>query len=1043
MALLSIGVLGSLQVSIADMPLTTLESVRVRALLAYLAVESDRPHRRETLVGLLWPDYPEDAARHNLRQALFNLRLILGDHTANPPYLFISHDAIQFNRESDYSLDLDQFNNYFYTCEENLSQCKKDCSTHASRLEEMVKLYRGEFLQQFFLEDSTEYEEWAVLQRENLHQHVLEAHSYLANYYELKRDYKDAHQHALRQLELDPWREEAHRQMMRVLALNGQRSAAIVQYETCKQVLAKELDVEPSAETKELYEQIRLGTLSPKTEQVFQDTTIPLHNLPIQLTPFIGREVELARLDQLIADPECRCITLVGPGGMGKTRLAVQAAEKHLNEFAQGGAFVPLASVGSISEVIPAIGNAIKFTFFGPSDPKEYLLSYLHEKQMLLVLDNLEHLLIENSIEGNIADLLIEILRQAPGIKLLVTSREALNLQEEFLFEVPGLAFPDMEQVKGLDGFDAMTLFAQRARHAFPKFGLNAENQREVARICRLVEGMPLAIELAATWMRTLSPAEIAVEIESSLDFLGTTMRDLPVRHRSMRAVFDHSWKLLTEEEQRVVLQLSVFQGGFMREAAVVVTGATLSTLSNLVTKSIIRRSGSRRYDLHELIRQFSVEHFTEQQVERPATQMRHGNYFLTYFSQANGRLGSSRQKEALSELTDDMDNFRVAWDWALVNGEFTLIEHTLRTFAMLYDNRGWYQEGLETLDRAIHALETNHNPSQPDRTIQISLAHILTCRAYIAFRLTQVEQAQEMLERSLEILQPLNEPQVLVESLTYLGLVMIWTGNYTRALELLTEGLTIATTISDRWFSAVCLTQKANIIQMMGDSEMGHTQLQSAVAMWRAIGDFRFTAYALNLLSLSALALGQYAEARASLEECVELNISVGDRWGLGLGYQRLGRVAQAQDLHNYAIDMFTKGFEIFTELGARRDVARVLAEMGRSLFALGNDTEARQVWLKAIQIASETQGAHVALEALVGIARLLAKQGHLENALELLLIVMNNSASVQETKACASHLQAEVEAQLAKPQIDTTVARVQSKTFEAAVEEVLKQSI
>ena len=362
--------------------------------------------------------------------------------TPDPPYLLISRDAIQFNRESDYSLDLDLFNNYFYTCEENLSRCKEDCSIHASRLEEMVKLYRGDFLQQFFLEDSTEFEDWALLQRENMHQRVLEAHSYLANYYEMHGEYKAAHQHTLRQLELDPWREEAHRQMMRVLAMDGQRSAAIVQYETCKQVLAEELDVEPSAETRELYDQIRLGTLSPKTVPVSQYTTIPLHNLPIQLTPFIGRELELDQLGKLIADSECRCITLVGPGGMGKTRLAIQAAEQHLNEFAHGVAFVPLTSVGSIEEVIPAIANAIQFTFFGQNDPKEYLLSYLQEKRLLLILDNLEHLLIDSGREGNIADLLIEILQQAPGIKLLVTSREALNLQEEWLFEVQGLDFP-------------------------------------------------------------------------------------------------------------------------------------------------------------------------------------------------------------------------------------------------------------------------------------------------------------------------------------------------------------------------------------------------------------------------------------------------------------------------------------------------------------------------------------------------------------------------------------------------------------------------
>ena len=211
------------------------------------------------------------AARHNLRQALFNLRLMLGDHFARPPYLLVSRDAIQFNRESDYSLDLDLFNFNFYTCEENLSQCKEDCSIHASRLEEMVKLYRGEFLQHFFLEDSTEFEEWALMQRENMHQRIIEAHSYLANFYELHGDFKNAQQHANLQLELDPWREETHRQLMRVLALGGQRSAALAQFETCKQVLAEELDVEPSTETRDLYEQIRLGTFKPKTDQFSQD----------------------------------------------------------------------------------------------------------------------------------------------------------------------------------------------------------------------------------------------------------------------------------------------------------------------------------------------------------------------------------------------------------------------------------------------------------------------------------------------------------------------------------------------------------------------------------------------------------------------------------------------------------------------------------------------------------------------------------------------------------------------------------------------------
>ncbi len=288
LAHLEINLIGQLQVLLDGSPVKSLESVKVRALLAYLAVESDHAHARSSLVGLLWPDYPEESARHNLRQALFNLRTSLGDQNAKAPYFTITRDAVQMNRESDYSLDLDQLNHYFSTYPENLPQNKEDYATHAANLEEMVKLYRGEFLQDLCVDDSTEFEEWLVVQRESLHQRILEAHTYLAKYYELQGDYPDARRHAARQLDLDPWREEAHRQMMRILVLDGQRSAALAQYETCKKVLANELDVEPSAETRELYEQIRQGTLSSDLRNLNRlPSKLPVH-LPLQPTRSSG-----------------------------------------------------------------------------------------------------------------------------------------------------------------------------------------------------------------------------------------------------------------------------------------------------------------------------------------------------------------------------------------------------------------------------------------------------------------------------------------------------------------------------------------------------------------------------------------------------------------------------------------------------------------------------------------------------------------------------------------------------------------------------------
>jgi tetratricopeptide (TPR) repeat protein len=475
------------------------------------------------------------------------------------------------------------------------------------------------------------------------------------------------------------------------------------------------------------------------------------------------------------------------------------------------------------------------------------------------------------------------------------------------------------------------------------------------------------------------------------------------------------------------------------------VAGATLSTLSTLVTKSLVHRSGAGRYDLHELIRQFAAERFAERPDEQTATRARHGSYYLTFFGQADGRLRSSAQRETLAELTAEMDNFRAAWDWAVTHGEFALIEQAMRLFAWFYDTRGWFQEGLDTLGRAVSALETSHEQSPPDRTDKVALGHILTARSLLAYRLGQYEQALAMLERSLEILRPLNEPRVLVESIYFLGLVMEVTGNYARALELYSEGLEIARAIGDRWYTALCLTNLnglAAITQVLAKPQDTHKQLQSAVADWRLIGDPRLTAFGLRILSQSAFALGRYDEARAALEESAALNSSVGDRWGLGSAFRGLGVVAQAQGAHLQAMDMFRKSLDTFTELGGSWWVARVLAEMGRSAFALGNEAEAERVSRESLRIATEAGGTPVALEALAGFASLQAKQGNLEYALDLLLIVLNHPASLQETRDRAARLRTELEAHLTSQQVEAAQARAQAKTFEAATDEILKQA-
>jgi predicted ATPase len=570
---------------------------------------------------------------------------------------------------------------------------------------------------------------------------------------------------------------------------------------------------------------------------------------------------------------------------------------------------------------------------------------------------------------------------------LLLTSREPLNAQGEWVFPVEGLQIPVDDQNEAIESSAAGALFVQRAQRTRVGFALSEQDRPIVARLCRLVEGTPLALELAATWVRTLSVREIVNEIERDLNFLSTTVRDLPTRHRSMRVVFDHSWELLTEEEQKILLRLSVFRGGFRREAAEQVAAATLSALATLVAKSLLRRSGENRYDLHELVRQFAADHLSENSDEQSATQERHSRYYLTLFARAIDRLTSSAQREALAELTIEMDNWRVAWEWACTHNAFALIEQTMRTFALLYDMRGWWQEGIAMASRAIDALEMAHQKSPTDRTTLIALGHILASSALLTSRLGQYTRAQAMFERSLEILGPLNEPGVLVEALTSLGVVMELTGNYARAFDLYSEGRAVATTIGDRWFTALChlcLVGLVGITQTLAKAEDTHDQFRSVLAEWRAIGDPRFIAIVLNNLSYSAMRLGRFDEARTTLEESVALCVSVGDRWGLGYAYRGLGIVAQTTGEHQQAIDLFHKSLDTLAELGARQDVARILAEMSRSVFALGNDAEAERLWRESLRLALETQGTFIMLEALIGIARLQAKRGEIERALE-----------------------------------------------------------
>lgn len=715
MAQLSIRLLGPFQVALKGGPVTGFETVKARALLAYLAVEAERPHLRERLAEMLWPDRPKGAGRANLRHTLAGLRRAIGDRRAVPPFLLATRHTIQFNTASDAWVDTHVFSTL-------LESKERYAPPPISQLEDAVDLYRGTLLEDISVGDSVIFHEWVLLKREQFRRQASNALYRLAKWYEIQGLFEPALEHARRQVALEPWDEQTHRQVMRLLALSGQRGAALAQYEICCRLLAEELGAAPEEVTVDLYTRIRDGP------PLSAPTRAPPHNLPAPLTPFVGREAQLTHIRRCLLDPACRLLTLVGPGGIGKTHLALKAAADLMaaspRTFSQGVYLIPLASLPSPEAIVPALAQAVGCRLVPGRAREQQLLDYLRERRMLLIPDSFEHLLPpspypagddapSHSAVGHhrdrARDLVVRILRAAPHVKMMITSRVALNLKCEHRFPLTGMSVPPREareaastdslhslsaqapgsvekEVLDVTRYSAIKLFLQGARRVQPSFEPTRGDLAEIAHICRLVAGTPLAILLAAAWARTLTPAQIATRIQRGFDFLEADWADLPKRSRSMRAVFDHSWNLLTGREREVFQRLSVFRASFTAPAAKYVAGASLAELRGLVARSLLRRTSTGRYELHELLRQYAADRLRAERIGGSpdgvdVVRERYIAYYAAALEHWAKELKGHRQQEALAEMEADGENIRAAWEWALERGQIERLDQMMEEF--------------------------------------------------------------------------------------------------------------------------------------------------------------------------------------------------------------------------------------------------------------------------------------------------------------------------------------------------------------------------
>lgn len=604
------------------------------------------------------------------------------------------------------------------------------------------------------------------------------------------------------------------------------------------------------------------------------------HNFPSPLIPLIGRRDELAEIARLLDDPDCRLLTLVGPGGIGKTRLALEAARLQQDNFAQGVTLVSLQPLGSPEFIVSAIAEALRFQFYSVDDPKHQLLDYLRERSLLLVMDNFEHLL-------DSAVLVSEILASAPDVTVLATSRERLNLLEEWVLDVQGLSAPASEAETEIDDYDAVRLFLQSAQRIQVGFTLTDAQKPAVARICRLVGGMPLGIELAAVWVRTLSCEEIAAEIERSLDILATSARNVEPRHRTMRAVLDHSWNLLADTERDVFQKLSVFRGGFRKETAQNVAGTSLQTLSTLVDKSLLRVEANGRYDLHELLRQYAFEKLAEAN-EANTILNRHRDYFLTLAESAEPELFSVNQIDWLNRLDTELGNIRAAIVWSLEGGEIEASLRLMSSLHYLWALHGYHHEGYR------HLVDMLSLPAARNRTTVRAKA--LNAAGIIQWFEGHNSESRLLLEEAVAIAREVGDLRQLGLAVRTLGPVLYGLGEYEAARSSLEESLLIARNLQDNYGIAWSLLFLGDLALKAESTGQAQKLYHESMDMLRKLGDTALLAYTVRRLGFVLRGYQDYEHAKALCQESLELNFATGDRRAVAASLVGLAGLAVEQ---------------------------------------------------------------------------------------------------------------------------------------------------
>ena len=996
----------------------TLPRKKALALLIYLTLATE-PVPRERLATLLWNEHIT-TPRNNLRRVLFTLRKHLGEKWIEKDGQFL-----QLTTESRW-VDVIAFDMLAHPASRLLPAQLRNEALPIAQWKQAVELYRGQFMDGFYIRAS-DFEAWQMSQRRQWEQRLVVVLHNLTQALLLAQNYNQAMPYARRWVELDATDESAHRALMSVYWHTDQRVQALKQYDAYQQVM-RNYGLPPSPTLTAYYKQLRRqGAVADDATARADSVSLTSRSAhspvwPSYMNTFWGRQEDSVNILQHLQTSHCRLLTILGPGGIGKTRLAVHLAKQDLGTFSGGTFFVDLSKITPQADVLEAIYEAIaaqrnitKSVLEG-ADIEPAFRRVIGTRPTLVILDNFEHLATQ-------AEKLSYLLRWFPDLRLLVTSRHRLNLIEEWIYPLRGLRYPanNISLTKAAD-FPAVQLFVQRARQNAPNFSLDEHNWPHVLRICEYTEGMPLALEMAATWVQQFSCQIIADELAKRLDILQIQAQNIPERHHSWHVSCDYSWSLLTEEMRNVLCALAIFKNGFHYQAAEAISNANLATLNALVGRSWVFTEPDGRYRLHPLIRQYLLAKLKEHP-QRHVFAARHAHYYADVMVRIASRFTGQDQNVALKEAKREIENVQAAWFWAAQNEDFETLDMLCDPLFMYYKMNNLFRTGRQHFEYVMLQIELSERSNRVasynrlrnrfawfeyilgDQIVPADtwLKGIRTAEAWddkreaafceynlgMLLRIRgDLPQAVAHLSRGLDLYRELKNTYGIANAQMQLGYVYRDSDDSAKAEEHFRNALRVFEQLGDTYNIALSYANLSPYTTSAGDEAKAHSMLQQALNMATSMGNQRLRAFILGQVAQ----LQPPSEAAKTYHQMVLVFELLGDRVRAGIIYNNLADAFIKMKNYPQAEDNYYLALHIFQESDDQRGQFFTTYNLGNLHIIWGHLEIARSHLRDALRQALQLASVPLGLYVFSGFARLFAKQGSWDEAHGLANFVLNH---------------------------------------------------